>query len=200
MRVAAVVLADGVTRRNGRSASQALLAIDGEPLVHRAVRRALRAGASPVIVVVGHAAAEVRAAVADLDCECVAVPARSAKPAGSALHAALPLLGRDCDAAIIMDGGMPRVSERMISAIVAAARRSPAPLVVSRYGDITAPPLLFRRALFGELLASNGDGAGRPVLQHHKNDAMYLDWAPSVLTALRASQKARAARPRVRKE
>jgi molybdenum cofactor cytidylyltransferase len=191
MRVAAVVLADGVSRRNGKSASKALHEIDGEPLVHRAVRRALRVGASPVILVVGHEAALVRAAVTDLDCRCVAI-SRSAR----ALHSALPLLGRDCDAALVMDGGMPRVSERMLVALVAAAQRSPAPLVVSRYGDVTAPPLLFRRALFGELLASNGDGAGKAVVQHHHNDAMYLDWAPSLLAAAAAPRKRRPGRSR----
>lgn len=192
MRVAAVVLADGVSRRNSKTASKALVAIDSEPLVHRAVRRALRAGASPVIVVVGHDVPQVRAALSDLDCTCVAIPpVRSAQ----ALHAALPLLGRGCDAVIVMDGGMPRVSERMLGALVGAARRSPAPLVVSRYGDHTAPPLLFRRALFGELLASNGDGAGKPVVQHHRNDAMYLDWAPSVLTPTKAPRRRRPARP-----
>ncbi|HUL04244.1 MAG TPA: NTP transferase domain-containing protein [Gemmatimonadales bacterium] len=197
MRVAAVVLADGVARRSGRSASKALLAIEGEPIIRRAVRRALRAGASPVIVVVGHEAPQVRAAVADLECKCVVIPpVRSAR----ALHAALPLLGRDCDAMLVMDGSIPRVSERMLVALVGAARRSPAPLVVSRYGDHTAPPLLFRRALFAELLASNGDGACKPVVQHHRNDAMYLDWAPSVLASVGGPRKQRPVRARAMKK
>jgi len=40
--------------------------------------------------------------------------------------------------------------------MLVARRADRAPLVVSRYGDVTAPPLLFRRALFGELLADGG--------------------------------------------
>jgi len=197
MRVAAVVLADGATRRDGKTVGTALLTIDGEPLVHRAVRRVLRVGASPVIVVVGTEGTRVRSAVADLECKCVTHPtARSARSTSHALHVALPLLARDCEATLVMDGGMPRVSERMLAAIVGAARRSPAPLVVSRYGDVLAAPLLFRRALFGELLASNGDGYGKPVVQHHRNDALYLDWSPDLLVGATAPRKRRPARSR----
>src|SRR6266516_3427620 len=64
---------------------------------------------------------------------------------------------------------------------VAAARGTEAPLVVSRYGDVTAPPLLFRRALFGELLAWSGEGCGKTVVQRHRDEAVYLDWPAQAL-------------------
>jgi CTP:molybdopterin cytidylyltransferase MocA len=64
---------------------------------------------------------------------------------------------------------------------VDAARRDPAPLVVSRYGDVAAPPLLFRRALFDELLAWTGDGCGKAVVQRHWDEAAFLDWPPAAL-------------------
>src|SRR2546426_1159044 len=82
---------------------------------------------------------------------------------------------------------MPRPSDPLgvagvlLAALVAAAGGSPAPLVVSRYGDVTAPPLLFRRALFGELLAWNGEGCGKTVVQGHRDEALFLDWPAEVL-------------------
>lgn len=157
-----------------------LLTFEGESLVHRVVRRALRVGLSPVIVVVAGEPDRMRAALADLECECL-VGAESTRSTGAPLHTALRRLDRRCDAAVVMDGEMVKVTERMIGALVAAARRSPAPLVVSRYGQVTAPPLLFRRALFGELLASNGQDCGAPVVQRHRDDALYLDWAPELV-------------------
>src|SRR2546425_10291050 len=70
----------------------------------------------------------------------------------------------------------------MRGGLVAAARGREAPLVVSRYGDVTAPPLLFRRALFGELLAWTGEGGGKAVVQAHKHEAMYVDRPVTLLT------------------
>src|SRR3989441_7629625 len=64
---------------------------------------------------------------------------------------------------------MVLVTRQMLAGLVAAARGSPAPLVVSRYGDVTAPPLLFRRALFGELLAWSGEGCGKTVVRSEEH-------------------------------
>jgi molybdenum cofactor cytidylyltransferase len=69
----------------------------------------------------------------------------------------------------------------MILALVDAAASTPAPLVVSRYGDVTAPPLLFRRSLFPELLAWTGEGCGKAVVQRHREEAVFLDWPASAL-------------------
>ena len=184
MRAAGIVLSDGALRRADKGLSNMLLPLDGESLLHRAVRRALRVGLSPVIVVAGDEEEGFRTAVADLDCECVV----------GHIQAALRRLDRHCDAAVLLESGMPRVSERMIGTLLAAARRCPAPLIVSRYGGVTAPPLLFRRALFGELLAANGDGSCKQVMQRHREDALYLDWAPDLFGNATAGGSRRPAR------
>jgi len=180
MRAAGIVFSDGGRRRAGKGSSQLLLALEGESLLHRAVRRALRVGLSPVIVVVGDEEDGSRATVADLACECVASHP-SARPPRQDVRVALRRLDRHCDAAVLLDSGMARVSERMIGTLLAAARRCPAPLIVSRYGGATAPPLLFRRALFAELLAAHGDGTCKQVLQRHRDDTLYVDWAVELL-------------------
>jgi len=83
---------------------------------------------------------------------------------------------------VVMLGDMVRVTAETLAMLVAAARGTRAPLVVSRYGDVTAPPLLFRRALFGELLAWTGEGCGKAVVQAHKHEAMYVDRPVTLLT------------------
>ena len=167
LRVAGIVLAAGDSRRMGRN--KMLLELEGEPLVRRAARRALAAGLSPVVVVLGHEADRVRAALADLGV-LIALNPDFAGPTSGSLHTALDLLG-----------DMVHVSEAALAELMRRARSSDAPLVVSRYGDVTAPPLLFRRALFGELLAWTGEGCGKAVVQAHKREALYVDRPAGVL-------------------
>ena len=172
LRVAGVLLAAGASRRMGRN--KMLLELEGESLVRRAAKRALAAGLSPVVVVIGHEADRVRAELKDLPVEFAVNPDYTGPTSGS-LHQGLNRLGPEVDAAIVMLGDMVRVSEQTLAMLVAAARGTEAPLVVSRYGTVTAPPLLFRRALFTELLAWTGEGCGKAVVQAHSREAMFVD-------------------------
>src|SRR6266404_3777024 len=172
VRVAGVILAAGASRRMGKN--KMLLELDGESLVRRAAKRALGAGLSPVVVVIGHEAARVRAELKDLPLEFAVNPDYTGPTSGS-LHQGLNALGPDVDAVVVMLGDMVCVTADTLAMLIAAARGTDAPLVVSRYGDVTAPPLLFRRALFGELLAWTGEGCGKAVVQAHKHEALYVD-------------------------
>ena len=176
--VAGVILAAGASRRMGKN--KMLLELDGESLVRRAAKRALAAGLSPVVVVIGHEAARVRAELKDLPLVFANNPDYTGPTSGS-LHRGLDTLGADVAAVVVMLGDMVRVTAETLALLVAAARGTAAPLVVSRYGDVTAPPLLFRRALFAELLAWTGDGCGKAVVQAHKQEAMYVDRPEALL-------------------
>ncbi|PYP00005.1 MAG: hypothetical protein DMD60_00295 [Gemmatimonadetes bacterium] len=178
LRVAGVILAAGASRRMGKN--KMLLELAGETLVRRAAKRALGAGLSPVVVVIGHEAARLRAELKDLSLELVVNPDYTGPTSGS-LHRGLNTLGAEVDAVVVVLGDMVRVTVDSLAMLVAAARGTAAPLVVSRYGDVTAPPLLFRRTLFGELLAWTGEGCGKAVVQAHKHEAMYVDRPEALL-------------------
>jgi len=177
-RIAGVILAAGASRRMGQN--KMLLELEGESLVRRAAKRALGAGLSPVVVVIGHEADRLRAELKDLPLEFAVNPDYTGPTSGS-LHQGLNKLGPDVNAAVIMLGDMVRVTAETLAMLIAAARGTTAPLVVSRYGDVTAPPLLFRRALFAELLAWTGEGCGKAVVQAHKHEAMYVDRPEALL-------------------
>src|SRR2546422_10180131 len=178
-RSAGVLLAAGAARRMGKN--KMLLALEGESLIRRAAKRALGAGLSPVVVVIGHAAGRLRAELKDLPLE-FAINRDYTGPTSGSLHQGLNALGPDVDAVVVMLGDMVRVTAETLAMLIAAARGTEAPLVVSRYGDVTAPPLLFRRALFDELLAWTGEGGGKAVVQAHKREAMYVDRPVTLLT------------------
>lgn len=185
LNVAGVILAAGASRRMGRN--KMLLELAGETLVRRAARRALAAGFAPVVVVLGYEADRVRAELASLPLEVVVNPEFTG-PTSTSMHAGLRRLGPDVDAVVLMLGDMVFVTEAMLAELSTAARTSPAPLVVSRYGDVTAPPLLFRRILFAELLAWTGEGCGKAVVERHRRDAIVIERPVAALTDIDTPQ------------
>jgi molybdenum cofactor cytidylyltransferase len=172
-RVAAIILAAGASSRMGRN--KMLLDVDGMPMVRHAAAIATDAGCSPVVIVVGHDESAVREALNGIACEFVRNDNFTGPTSGS-LHAGLNALGSSVDATVIMLADMVRVTAAMLRALVDAASSTAAPLCVSRYGDVLAPPLLFRRALWPELLAWHGEGCGKAVVKVHQHEAAMLDW------------------------
>lgn len=173
LRVAGIVLAAGASRRMGRN--KLLLPVEGEPMVHRTVRRVADAGCAPLVVVTGHAAEDVRGALAGLDVSYAASPDPTG-PTSASLHAGIEALPPDVDAFVVMLADMVQVTTPMVRALIAAVEDSTAPLAVSRYGEVLAPPLLFRRALWPELLAWHGEGCGKAVVRSHADEAVICDW------------------------
>jgi molybdenum cofactor cytidylyltransferase len=132
-------------------------------------------------VVLGHEVEHARAELAGLDVE-IAVNPSYTGPTSESLHRGLEQLGPDIAAAVVLLADMVLVTEEMIGAMLKEAVRTDAPLVVSRYGDVKAPPLLFRRALFPELLAWTGEGCGKAVVLRHEAEAAFIDWPVAALT------------------
>lgn len=176
--IAGVILAAGASRRMGTN--KMLLPVDGEPMVRRTVRAALDAGLAPVVVVLGHEPDRARQALEGLTCTFVESDDFTG-PTSASLHAGLRALGSGTDAAVVLLGDMVRVSAPMIAALADSARAGSSPLEVSRYGEILAPPLLFRRALWPELLAWTGEGCGKAVVRAHEGEATIHDWPASAL-------------------
>jgi molybdenum cofactor cytidylyltransferase len=176
--IAGIVLAAGESRRMGTN--KLLLMLAGEELVRRACRRGLAAGLDPLIVVLGHESERVRGALAGLDCR-LTCNSEVRAPMSVSLHTGLKCLPSETDAVIVMLADMVHVTEHMVRALTVAASTSAAPVVVSRYGTTLAPPVLFRRALFPELLAATGEGCGKTVIERHRTSAHFVDWPLAAL-------------------
>jgi molybdenum cofactor cytidylyltransferase len=157
-----------------------LLDVHGVPMVRRAAQIAIDAGASPVVVVVGNDELQVRGALVGLDCV-FAVNPDFIGPTSTSLHAGLRALDDSVDATIVLLADMVRVTADMVRALITSLAQSDAPLAVSRYGDVLAPPLLFRRAVWPELLAWHGEGCGKAVVKAHQHEALLHDWPDAAL-------------------
>ncbi len=181
MRVAGILLAAGASTRMGPN--KLLLDLEGETLLHRAARRALAAGLDPVVTVLGHEAERARRALEGLAC----LPVVNPDPAlglNASLSAGVAALPADAAAAVVLLADMPLVDEGMIRAVVERHAASGAPLVVARYGEVTAPPALYARRLFPELQGGRGEGRGREVLRRHRAEAALVDFPASSLLDL----------------
>jgi molybdenum cofactor cytidylyltransferase len=177
-RIAGVVLAAGKSARMGRN--KLLLQLDGVSLVRRAVQNAVNAGLAPVVVVLGFEEERVRKELRGLERTIVTNPDFDG-PSSKSLHVGLRALPEEVDGAVVILPDMVHVSSDALRAVKTAAGASSAPLIVSRYGDVTAPPILFRRVLFDELLAWEGEGCGKPVVKAHAREATYVSWPPEML-------------------
>ena len=79
---------------------------------------------------------------------------------------------------------MPLVTSQMLELLVERHRATGSPLVVSRYGDVTAPPMLYDRSLFSEFADSDGEACGKRILRAHRDEAVFVDWPEVVLIDL----------------
>lgn len=160
MRTAAIVLAAG--RGTRFAAGPKMLAeFEGRAFVRLAAEAALAGGAAPVLVVLGHEAARVEAALAGL--QVVAVPNPDhVDGLATSLRAGFAALPADSEAAIVLLGDMPEVGAALVRALLAAwqeAGRPPAlvPVHAGRRGN----PVVLSRALAPEIARLSGDaGAG----------------------------------------
>jgi molybdenum cofactor cytidylyltransferase len=158
-----------------------LLEIDGESLLKRAVGRAISAGLDPVVVVLGHDEERTRAELAGLACRPV-VNTEYARGVNASLRAGIAAIPESCVAAVVMLADMPFVTADMVGTLVERYRDSTAPLVVSDYAGINAPPMLYDRSLFAELGAMEGEGCGRQVVKRHRSEAASVSWPAEALS------------------
>ena len=193
-RVAGVVLAAGLSSRMGTN--KMLLELGGRTLVQRAVATALAAGLDPVLVVVGHERERVQEELMGLRCTPV-FNKEYARGIHSSLKAGISAVAAENDAAAVLLGDMPLVRAEMVRALVDAFRRGSAPLAISLYGEVVAPPIVYARSLFPELCAIDGDGCGKRVVKQHRSEALELRWPEETLTDLDSPQDVARVRARL---
>ncbi len=183
--VSGIVLAAGDSSRMGRN--KLLLQVGGEPVVRRTVRHAIEAGLSPVVVVLGFEADKVQGALEGLSY----APARNAafdKGINGSVQLGIAHVPAQAPAAIVVLADMPLVTGDMIAAVVERYRETGAPLVISEYDGVRAPPTLYDRSLFAEFTDAEGEGCGKRVVKRHREEAAAVKWPGTALADLDVPQ------------
>ena len=178
--VAGILLAAGTASRMG--SNKLLFELDGESVLRGAARRALAAGLSPLVVVLGHESDRAWREIEDLPLERTLNPLYE-QGINSSLKAGILAVRRlEATAVVVMLADMPFVTPEMLTAMVDRYRTSTAPLVISDYEGVNAPPMVYDQSLFAELLTMEGEGCGRQVVRRHRSEAEVLPWPASALT------------------
>jgi molybdenum cofactor cytidylyltransferase len=162
-RVAALVLAAGRSSRMG-GANKLLSEVEGRAMVARAVDAALASRAKPVVVVVGHEASRLKAAIGDRPVTIIENPAYATGMASS-LKVGLQALPSETDAVLVCLADMPRVGaavlDRLISAFNPLEGRA---ICLPTWEGKRGNPVLWARRFFAEMIGLAGDVGARHLI------------------------------------
>jgi len=159
--VAAILLAAGESRRWGAD-NKLLATIDGKPMVRRAAEAILKASVRPLLVVTGHEAALIQAALADLPLSFHYAP-DFARGMSASLRAGVDAVPAECSGALICLGDMPFVRSDTLDRL-ANAPAGPAALFPTYQGK-RGNPVLLARSLFADIARLTGDQGARAILK-----------------------------------
>ena len=162
LRVDAVVLAAGLSRRTGRM-NKLLAPVDGVPMVAQVVHMALASRAARVVVVTGHESERVAAALDELPVQVVHNDEYESGLASS-LRAGIDALEPGVDGALICLADMPSVDRRVMDALVEAFDPPGRSICVPTCDGERGNPVLWGSGFFKRIRTLSGDEGARQLL------------------------------------
>ncbi len=159
--ISAILLAAGLSQRLGRN--KLLLSPGGVPIVRRAAMALLDSRAAEVIVVTGHEAEKVRAALEGLDVRFVHNPDYETGQ-GMSLLTGLAEAAREAEGYLFALGDQPFMTTRLIDRLIGAFGSSQAHVAAPFYKGRRGNPILISRELREDLLALGGDEGARSIV------------------------------------
>lgn len=164
-----MVLAAGGSSRLGRA--KQLLPLAGRPLLAHVLRHAALSTLDEVILVLGHDAESIQAAVGDWGHR-VILNREYAAGQSTSLRAGLAAVDAKSAAVMFLLGDQPQVLPATIDALLREFRAHHAPIVLPSYGGVSGHPVLISRGLFEELAGVSGDRGARDMIQAHSGEVL----------------------------
>jgi molybdenum cofactor cytidylyltransferase len=176
--IAAIVLAAGESRRMG--SPKALLPYplpDGSETTFLAHLLSVfeRSRAGPVVVVLGHDPKKIEITVARGAARWV-LNERYRDGMLSSLRAGLDAIDEPgVEGALVHPVDHPDVTSEMVDGLIASFERTRAPIVLPAHHGRRGHPVLFSRAVFGELRRAPEAVGARQVVWDHQNDLLEIE-------------------------
>ena len=167
--VPALILAAGASLRMG-TPKALLLAPDGVPFVVRIARTFRTAGVTETVVVTGVDHDAVAHALDGEGVRCVRNPDPSRGQLSSLLVGLDAVERPDVEACLVALVDVPMLRAETVHAVLAAWRRTRAPIVRPAIGSRHGHPVIFDRALFAELRRAPVDVGAKAVVHAHASE------------------------------
>ncbi len=155
----AVVLAAGMSTRMGQF--KPLMEFQGETVIRRVVKSLKKAGASPVFLVVGYRASDLRAHFAGEDLVFVENPSYASTQMFDSVKLGLEAAARRCGRILITPGDAPLLSVPIIRQVM----EEDAPLVRPTFKGRPGHPVLLSAELARMLCLYQGEGGLRQAME-----------------------------------
>ncbi len=157
-----LVLAAGGSSRFG--SPKQLVRLEGRPLLHSAVARAVEVAGGAVTVVLGAHATELSALLRHSPAT-VIVNRDWTEGISSSIRIGIGRLPGSCEGVLIMLADQAAVTASDLKRLESAWRRQPLHIVAAQYGSTTGVPAIFPRTSFAQLLELRGDRGAQQLIR-----------------------------------
>jgi molybdenum cofactor cytidylyltransferase len=159
--IAGIILAAGTSSRLGRP--KQLLELDGRPLLQHVVDAMAGASLDELVVVLGHEAARIEAALELPGTGRVVVNPDYGSGQAASLRAGIAALDPAAEAAVVVLGDQPRLTPDLVTRALDAFATAGVPVIRSVYGGVPGHPVVVARSEFAAIARVRGDRGARSV-------------------------------------
>jgi molybdenum cofactor cytidylyltransferase len=160
----AIVLAAGASSRFG--SPKQLVRIDGRPLLHAAVSRAVEVAGHSVTVVLGAHAAELAPLLRHSPASIV-INRDWSEGMASSIRAGVMRLPGSCTGAMLVLADQAAVTAEDLRRLASAWRRQPEYIVAAQYGSTLGAPAVFPSSSFRSLTELRGDRGAQALFKRN---------------------------------
>jgi molybdenum cofactor cytidylyltransferase len=173
-----LVLAAGASTRFG--SPKQLVRIDGRPLLHAVVGRAVEVAGHSVTVVLGAHSDELAALLRHSPAS-VMVNRDWSEGIASSIRIGVNRLPGSCDGVLIVLGDQAAVTADDLRRLAGAWRRQPDFIVAAQYGGISGVPAIFPRTSFADLGALRGDHGAQRLFKRNPDRVLRVPMPSAAL-------------------
>lgn len=174
----AIILAAGAATRFG--SPKQLAKVDGRPVLHTAVSRAVEVAGHAVTVVLGAHAAQVAPLLRHSPASII-INRDWEEGMASSIRAGIARLPGSCEGVLLMLADQVAVTADDLRRLISTWHRQPNHIVAAQYGNTTGAPAIFPRTDFRSLLELRGDQGARLLFQRFSDRLVRVPMASAAI-------------------